>query len=357
MASQFEMQTGESIQLFLDKDAVKWGENWRDEMDEGLGSIAFFIPVLTPRYFMSPECRRELRFFADRATSLGIKELVLPLLYVPVDSLHDDTSSDDLVALVKTFLWEDWLDLRFAEVASEGYRRGVFRLATRLVEANRQADQADIAANVRKLEGSPEDEADESPGLLDRLADMEAAFPEWQLTLESMGREIELVGEIMREATANIERGDSRGKGFAARLAVTRALSEKLREPAERIWACGNDFASQLHRVDEGVRLIIERVPSEIQENPDSKSEACSFFQSMRELSASADEGLSSTQEMIDGIAPIEAMSRDLRVPLRRLREGLTMMLEAREVTDEWVHSIDDAGVDCDDMPATGLAE
>lgn len=161
----------------------------------------------------------------------------------------------------------------------------------------------------------------------------------------------------MGEATANIERGDSQGKGFAARLAVTRALSAKLREPSERIWASGNDFASQLHRVDEGVRLIIERLPSEIQENPDSKSEACSFFQTIRELSASADEGLDSTQEMIDGIAPIEAMSRDLRVPLRRLREGLTMMLEAREVTDEWVQSIDVAGVDCDEIPPAGPAD
>lgn len=199
VASQFEMQTGEKIELFLDTDAVKWGENWREEIDEGLSSIAFFIPVLTPRYFMSHECRRELRFFADRATSLGVKELVLPLLYVDVESLHDDTVSDDLVALVMTFQWENWLELRFAELTSGGYRRGVSRLAARLVEANRQADQTDIVANVRKLEGSPEDETDETPGLLDRLADMEAAFPEWQLTLESIGQDIALVGEITWE--------------------------------------------------------------------------------------------------------------------------------------------------------------
>ncbi len=123
VAGQFEMLTGESLALFLDRDAVKWGEDWRDKIDSSLASVAFFIPVMTPRYFMSPECRRELQFFARRATNLGIKELVLPLLYVDVPALHDETATDDLIALVRTFQWEDWRELRFAELTDEGYRR------------------------------------------------------------------------------------------------------------------------------------------------------------------------------------------------------------------------------------------
>ena len=69
---------------FLDKDAIKWGDEWKNKIDSSLASVAFFIPVLTPRYFMSPECRSELQYFARRATSLGLKELVLPLLYLDV---------------------------------------------------------------------------------------------------------------------------------------------------------------------------------------------------------------------------------------------------------------------------------
>jgi hypothetical protein len=76
----FDMLTGESIDLFLDRDQISWGEDWRNKIDESLSSIAFFIPVLTPRYLMSSECRRELQFFAQRAKRLGIEELVLPLL-------------------------------------------------------------------------------------------------------------------------------------------------------------------------------------------------------------------------------------------------------------------------------------
>lgn len=64
VSSQFEMLTGDTLELFLDRDAIKWGDDWKNKVDSSLASVAFFIPVLTPRYFKSPECRRELQFFA-----------------------------------------------------------------------------------------------------------------------------------------------------------------------------------------------------------------------------------------------------------------------------------------------------
>lgn len=129
VAAQFEMLTGENIDLFLDRDDIAWGEDWRNKIDESLSSVGFFIAILTPRYFKSAECRRELQRFARRAENLGIKELVLPLLYVDVSSLHEDAPDDPLVVLVKTFQWVDWRELRFSDIDSGEYRRGVARLA------------------------------------------------------------------------------------------------------------------------------------------------------------------------------------------------------------------------------------
>lgn len=53
---QFQVLTSEPLELFLDRDPLSWGDAWRDKIDSNLASVAFFIPVLTPRYFMSPEC-------------------------------------------------------------------------------------------------------------------------------------------------------------------------------------------------------------------------------------------------------------------------------------------------------------
>jgi len=41
VAAQFEMLTGEPLTLFLDRDAIKWGEEWRDKIDSSLSSVAF----------------------------------------------------------------------------------------------------------------------------------------------------------------------------------------------------------------------------------------------------------------------------------------------------------------------------
>jgi hypothetical protein len=349
LRAEFEMLTGESIDLFLDRDSIEWGDAWREKVDASLATVAFFIPVLSPRYFQSAECRREFHAFATRATSLGIKELVLPLLYLDVALLHEENPADELATLVTTFQWEDWRDLRFVDRESEEYRRGVARLASRLVEANRRAEEANIPEAAAELERSLAGEGDEAPGILDRLADAERTMPEWTKTLEAIGLEIEAIGKVMQEATKEIQRGDTQGKGAAFRLAVTRRAANRLAQPSERIYSFGQEFARQLHTVDQGFRVIIDRIPIETAQDPTAKDQFCEFIRTVRTLSKAAREGLGGVQVMIDAIEPVESMSRDLRPTLRRLRQGLTTMLEAREVSNEWVRLIDETGIDCED--------
>lgn len=348
VAEQFEMMSGESISLFLDRDAIDWGQNWKERVDSGLGSVAFFIAVMTPRYFMSSECRRELQFFVRKAAALGMSDLVLALHYADVPQLGKAESSDELVNLVRSFQWEDWRDLRFSDRSSEPYRRGVARLAVRLIEANRRQpgtpetiDTLPSAANTMK------DCADEPPGLIDLLANAEEALPKATDAMALISTEIEAVGQVMRGGAEEIRNGDSHGKGFAVRLLVARKLVHRLKDPVERIETSANAFASQLHDVDQGFRIMIDQAPDTIRADPESKINVCGFFATIRSTSTSAHASFASVKQMIDSIEPIEKMSRDLRPTLRRLRQALTVMLEGTEVIDEWVALIDASGVDC----------
>lgn len=342
------MLTGESISLFLDKDTLKWGEEWRERINSSLSSVAFFIPVLTPRYFMSPECRRELQFFTRQATKLGISEIVLPLLYVGFPAFYEEPPKDDLVRLIKSFQWEDWQDLRFADVLSEGYRRGVSRLAGRLVDANKSVEEVKIPAGMIKNEKIINDNMEDTPGFLDQMVEFEEALPKWIKTLKSIENDIKIIGELMREATDNIKKADSQGGGFSARLFIVRKVAKQIEEPINRIWSSGNDFASQIHTIDIGVRIIIEKAPTEVKENPNSKANFCNFFDSVSTLSIATEKGLKSIQKMINSITPTEKMARDLHPPLRKLRNGLTIMVEAGEVNKEWVQLIRNSGILCD---------
>jgi hypothetical protein len=347
VVAQYEMQTGESIDLFLDKDALEWGEKWRSKVDISLASIAFFIPVITPRYFKSAECRRELQFFARQAKALGVQELVMPLLYLDFAALHEESPSDDLVALVKEFQWENWTDLRFCDPGSTEYRLGVSKLARRLVEANARAEQVDLASSAQSLMSADASADDTEPGLMDRIAEAEDVMPRWVETMQRISEQIAAIGDTLTQATADMEEGDKRGKGFAAKLTVTRKVSQALKHPSDEILDLGNDFTAQLHAVDSGFRAIIELASSSVEEDGGSVEEVCEFFDTVRNLSASAHEGLSALSGMIDAIAPIERMSRDLRPVLRQMRQGLILMLEGREVTDEWVKLIDESPVRC----------
>jgi hypothetical protein len=38
---QYELLTGESLTLFLDRDALKWGDDWRAEIGASLSYVAF----------------------------------------------------------------------------------------------------------------------------------------------------------------------------------------------------------------------------------------------------------------------------------------------------------------------------
>ncbi len=372
IVAEYELQTGEGIELFLDRDSIQWGDRWRKVVDETLADVAFFIPVMTPRFFRSSECRRELNHFIERATNLGVKELVLPLHYVNHPDLDDVDPEDPLVALLKDIDWEDWRELRVEDPSSSLHRKGVRRLVERLVAANAKADEAAAALTPEQSEaklaavvgsavltvspaGGDAVPDGEVPGTLDLLADMEAAYPRWEGTLNEIGADVVLVGEIMERGSADIERAESQGRGFAGRLAVTRRVAGELNDPAERIYSLGRQFVSQMHQIDEGTRVLIRLSAEETTHNADARAPVCEYFATLRTLAATTEESLDSVQEMVDAASGLEGLSRDLRPPLKRLNEGLTLTLEAREVTHGWVQLMDETGIDCSDDAAQGL--
>ena len=354
VVAQYEMLTGETIELFLDKDAIEWGDKWREKIGDNLALVAFFIPVMTPRYFMSPECCSELRSFAHSADKLGLKELLLPLHYVNVPSLSEESVENDLLRMVREFHWQDWRDLRYMEVTSEAYRKGVADIAGRLVRANKNAEEANVGGAASEMEKA-EGEGD-GLGTIDRLARAEEVLPHWVDTIAEITKQVEIIGEVMREG-ALASNKVSGGRGiFARRIQIVRGVAMKLTGPTDKISMLTNQFEPQLHAIDDLVRIIVELAPAEVEENPDLKQQFCLFIESVRTLSKAAHNGLSEIQRMIESAAPLEKMSRDLRPVVRRLRQALTIMAESRSVSDNWIGLIETSGVDCREF-ASGVEE
>jgi hypothetical protein len=170
---EYNLLSGEPLELFIDRDGIAWGGEWRKRIDSTLVQTTFFIPVVTPRYFKRPECRRELLEFAAKAQSLGVEELLLPILYVETPGLSSD-SVDQAMALVAKTQYVDWRDNRLVEASSRGYRTAVNALARRLLEIADRVAESQVA---RELDASSD--GCEAEGIADLVEKITSLLPDW----------------------------------------------------------------------------------------------------------------------------------------------------------------------------------
>jgi len=79
-------------------------------------------------------------------------------------------------------------------------------------DANKQAETALVVPpSIAGGQPPTDDDSDNAPALIDRLATMEEALPKWRETLQSVKSAIELVGQVMTEGKADIDRADRAG--------------------------------------------------------------------------------------------------------------------------------------------------
>lgn len=356
LKDEFGIQTGAELDLFVDREALRWGEQWRERIEQELAQVTFFIPLITPRYFESAECRRELLRFSGYARSLGAEQLLMPILYADVPGLQDDEPADEAVALVKRMQRVDWRDLRLCDEASSDHRRAVAGLATRLREiaekppsppeppepagprppdagTPRAGAGAGMPATGAGPAEKPEDPGEE-PGYIELLAEGEAALPRLVTTIEAMQPAMEKLTRVTTEATERMQQPDVQRRGYAGVLRVTKQFARDLADPARRILELGHAYVAELVQVDPAILTMLRFA----EEDPTTFRETSGdFFVGLRQLGETSTESVRVLGELASIIEQNERFSSDLRPPLRSVREGLQGFLDGQAVIDEWV--------------------
>ncbi len=341
--NEYAMLTGREIDVFADRD-IRWGDEWKRRIDEALQGTAFFIGVITPRFFDSEECRRELLTFAAHAKSLGVIELVLPLLYVKVPELENEDGNDEAIELVRRTQWFDWTDRRLDAEDSAEYRKGVHALASRLVEISR--DVLDRALPEATALGQGGD-GGELP-LLERMAEMEEAFPRWQSVIERFPEVIQQINDVSQETAAEVQRSDQAGKGFAGRLFAARRLAGRLAQPASEVLDLGTRYAQELAKVDAGVLTLIRRANDEDLDEEE-RGNLCELFGSLRGFAEITTETVEALRPLLGAVEEMGSFSRDLHAPAKAIGDGLRGIADGQAIIDEWVRLVDQGSIDCSD--------
>lgn len=171
ITDEFALTTGDELGLFVDRTSIRWGEAWRSRIDDAVGEAPFFVPIITPSYLKSIECRRELIAFSGHAKSRGIDKLLMPILYIDVPDLSEN-SPDEVVALIARTQYLDWRHLRNKKLDSEEHLEAVHGVAEEL--ARRRNEVAEVSLRVESRSAS-----DELEELRKTLAAVEEKLPDW----------------------------------------------------------------------------------------------------------------------------------------------------------------------------------
>ncbi|WP_137843107.1 toll/interleukin-1 receptor domain-containing protein [Microbacterium sp. 2FI] len=391
--AEFELLTGTTIEIFTDKVEIRWGDDFREKLEEALQETAFFIPILTPTYFVRDECRKEISQFVRSATSLGLNQLLLSVRYIPVPDLREE-SADKLKATAAKMQYEPWDALRLLDEGSAEHRAAVHRLASRLVELTARLesggrdDQAggtltpsggdDQAGGTRTPAGGSEagtptsdegpprpDQApparepaargagdqvptppatmsdtaalvpdDEEPGLLDLVADAQPAMEAWRQTLGQIAPAAERFNAKFQAATALMNTANKKPDAFARKIVIARELARDVEPELQEIEELSSQYVAGLLRIDPTVHAIFEL--SKLSTDENAEDVVATLSTSFSELVEQARQASDSMNRAADAARANAKLSRDLRPVLRRYETAVRNIADGFEIIEEW---------------------
>ncbi len=137
LSGEVRVHTGEDFSIFQDRKDIKWGQAWKARVDESLNEVTFLIPITTPNFFKSDNCRNELNQFLEREKTLGREDLILPVYYIETPLLKDSIrrKEDELAQIINDRQYVNWRELRFESFGSSEARKKMAALAVQIRDA------------------------------------------------------------------------------------------------------------------------------------------------------------------------------------------------------------------------------
>ncbi|MGW7263129.1 TIR-like protein FxsC [Streptomyces sp. NPDC054842] len=143
-----DLPTGAKVG-FLDQ-GMAVGTRWTDELSENLARCKVFVPLYSPRYFMSEQCGREWWAFCQRQISRRVRgapareSAIIPALWVPVEPAQMPQVASELQfnhgAFGQDYAEEGFYGLTKLRYLQDAYERAVYRMAQRIVKMAKETE-------------------------------------------------------------------------------------------------------------------------------------------------------------------------------------------------------------------------
>ncbi|WP_081005374.1 toll/interleukin-1 receptor domain-containing protein [Rhodococcus rhodochrous] len=317
----FQLLTGEELEIFFDRESLKWGSAWDERIKESIAGTTFFIPIVTPSYLTSEACRAEFLQFWRKAKNTPLRELLLPILYVETDLPED--SDDEIVQAIRATQYVDWRETRLEDERSSIYKRALHDLSARLREISESvANEPEL---VTSAVGQGEDE--DRPGVMDAIAESEERMENLTpLMEETQGYFFEVTSKLK----SGFESLPPTGK-FAAKILHLREISRSISEPAERFSANAKIVKESLSDIQDSILSATDfaTAQSQLDGSDEYVREALETADRFAEIGVEVERAFGNYSDIQATIRQMTRMSRELKAPAKSLEEGMKSLFDA----------------------------
>ncbi|WP_157183590.1 TIR domain-containing protein [Nocardia takedensis] len=336
--SEFRMQTGSELEIFLDRKKIEWGDAWNEKIDTSIHGTTFFIPIITPSYLQSQACREEFLKFWSKSKSSNLHELILPIIYTEVTL--DPMSDDEIIRILSGLQHEDWTELRLEDENSSAYRRGVNRLATRLKKvALSIADQPESTPVLTPVieDANPtknvEQVAEDELGWLEQIADAEVALEGWGAAAEDFRNAMLEIGNTFQSDEYRTPPNASN----AVRIIHLKRVSKALDGPTQRLLDSAGNFGARAAVISDAIDAASQIA---MVSTAGDREKALEMADDIEEIITSIRENVKIDEEFENTLRLAGKMSRDMREPSRRIRTSILTILDTATIMQQWVDKL-----------------
>ncbi|CAG0961345.1 hypothetical protein METP3_00846 [Methanosarcinales archaeon] len=166
LSAEVKMQTGEEFPIFQDRKDIKWGQSWKERIENTLDEVTFLIPIITPSFFKSIPCRDEFKRFIEREKKLNRNDLILPVYYVNSDliEIKEKCTDDEIATIIASRQYVDWRNIRFVLPTAPEYGKRLAEIAIQIKKSLERIQLKVITPEPKKVEADADSEISESMG-------------------------------------------------------------------------------------------------------------------------------------------------------------------------------------------------
>ena len=139
---------GAPIELILDKDALQWGDDWDERLQQEVERTTFLLAMVTNRYVTSQACRKEFIQFLTKTRAAGYNGLLTLLVDAPNwdrTDLRTDPTAQLIHDTINQYQWlEPETPFEDLEPGGRRFKRVARKVADELIWRidRRKADSA-----------------------------------------------------------------------------------------------------------------------------------------------------------------------------------------------------------------------